>query len=175
MSHPDNPNFVYHVTTVDRAEKCLTEGIIPYHSTECSEVALTMDGEYDAKRPDWIADLGVSRLSSVYAHPDHENALERRNGGWLSRTQAKLAVLSIYVPDLSQAYVCDGLLNVSPPHSAEEYWSSFTTLELYRSQDNPVFMRPNNHPYSDRPTRFVYMWPEVLLTGGVAAERIILE
>ena len=174
MVNSKNPNLVYHVTTEHRAEQCLSQGLFPYHSTEASPQALSIDALYDDNRPDSVVKRGVSRLSSVYAHPEYDNALERANGTWLNRAREKLAVLSIFVPDLRQAYVCEGMLVIHPQYTPEQYWGSFTTLESYRSQKRPVFSLPDNRPYSNELTNFLYFWPEVLLPGGVEPDRLSL-
>ena len=83
-----------------------------------------------------------------------------------------MVLIAIDVPDLTQAYVCDGLLNVAP-YDAEQYWSSFTTLANYRSREHPTYLAPNK-PYSNKMKRFMYMWPEVLLPNGVKPDRLSL-
>lgn len=168
--HPDHT--VFHVTTADRADACLKEGIMPRKTSEASEKSFAMDDAYDAARPSDILNTGISRATAVYAHPEREFALERANGGWLSRTQKQLVTLAIFVPTLDQAFVCDGLLNVEP-YTAEEYWASFVTLGEYRSQVTPTFTTPDQQ-LKRYPKRFVYIWPEVLLRGPVPPDAIEL-
>ena len=170
--------IVYHVTTLDRAEKCLVEGIVPYKTTMCQEATLERERQYDAVRPEQVARLGLSRLNTVYAHPDLDVAASRQNGGWLNRVRGSMAILGIGIADPSQVYVGDGWLNV-PPFTAPEYWASITTLQHYREQQRPVFRAPNwaEHYNEHRPEKwreYLYMWPEVLIPGGVDANAVSL-
>jgi hypothetical protein len=171
--------FVYHVTTPDRAEKCLSEGLVPYRTTESHPRTLEKDARYDALRPDAIVRTGLTRLNSVYAHPNLDVAARRRNGGWLDRIQGEIAILAIQITDPTKVYVADGLL-VAEPHTAPEFWASVTTLENYRKQDEPTFKAPDwAEPYNahrpDRWRSYFYMWPEVLIPSGVNAVNISIE
>jgi hypothetical protein len=150
----------------------LAEGIFPYRTTECSDWALKIDVEYDQVRPKHIADLGISRQNTVYAHPVLAESRQRLNGGWLNRAQERLAVLTIRVADMEQAFVCDGLLNAYP-HTAEEYWCSLTTLANYRKQPEPTFNAPSPLYEGKYTERYLYMWPEVLLPNGVEPDMIV--
>lgn len=165
-------HIVYHVTTADRAEACLREGLIPRKTSLASDRSTAMDIAYDAARPPHVLEAGVSRTGAIYAHPDLQDALKKGNGGWLNRTQRQLVALAIYVPNLEQAYVADGLLNAEP-FKAEDYWPSFTTLAHFRSQDVPVFEGPDRYN-AGHTKRYVYRWPEVLIPDGVSADRIAL-
>ena len=170
---------VYHVTTPDRAARCLEEGLLPYKTTMCRRETLELDRHYDSVRPDNITALGLTRLGSAYAHLDLENAIYRRNGGWLNRFAGKIAVLGIEIPNKSPAFVADGLF-MAHPHIPEEYWASVQTLNEYMEQEKqgePSFRAPNwSESYNlERPEkwrRYRYMWPEVLLPGGASSEAL---
>lgn len=163
-------NYVYHVTTPDRAERCVDEGIIPNFTTQCRSSSIETNKVYDAARPGHLVDLGLLRGNSVYAHPDFNGALKKANGGWLIRAQAELAVLSILVPKLGDAHVFDGLLN-DEPYGPGDYWASWKTLGDYRSMPKPEYVvpHPSNREYDKT---YNYVWPEVLLPGVVPPENI---
>lgn len=169
MPRKNSHDLVYHVTTQDRAEQCLVDGIIPYKTSECNDVTRVQDADFDAKRPDAVVERGVSRSTAVYAHPEFQHALDRHNGGWLARVETKLAVIAISVPDPTGVYVCDAYLT-NPTSSAEEYWQSLMTLADYRAQDKPMF----TVPHAKYPKQFHYMWPEVLLPGGVPPDNVLI-
>ncbi len=168
---------VYHVTTPERAERCLVEGIIPYKTTLCHPNTLAQDQLYDQQRPKHISHVGLSRLGSVYAHPDLDDAPTRQNGGWLQRVQGNIAILAIQIPDSSNVYVGDGVL-VGQPYSPPEFWASITTLQHYREQLRPTFRAPSqtdrNLRHPEKWRNYLYMWPEVLIPGGVQADDVSL-
>lgn len=159
---------VYHVTTPDRAEKILTQGLIPYKTSECSSWAQQIDQKLDDHRPPHVVELGVRRLGSAYAHPDRDDAIMRNNGGWLRRA-SELVMLAVTV-DPEKVYVCDGLL-VMERHTPTEFWASIKTLQAYREEEEPVYEAP--HPGEPHHwEKFIYMWPEVLLPGGAPSSAI---
>lgn len=168
---------VYHVTTPDRAEQCLVEGLVPYKTTMCQEKTLEHDGRYDSLRPEHIVATGLTRLNAVYAHPELDVAAYRRNGGWLNRVQGGIAILAVQIANPSNVYVADGLL-MSHPYTPSEYWASVMTLQQYRMQERPQFKAPNwsehNEHRPDRWRSYLYMWPEVLIPGGVEADALHL-
>ena len=84
-----------------------------------------------------------------------------------------MAVLSIEVPDRTKVFVADGLLNVAP-YTPQEYWSSVVTLERYYEQDEPTYVAPNRY-IGNKPSRYVYTWPEVLIPDMVAPDRLRIE
>ena len=164
--------FVYHVTTTDRATRCLAEGILPNLDNPASAKSRQSDADYDSARPDYIRRLGAARTSSVYAHLSYEKALARRNGGWLNRAQEKLAILAICVPDPDEVFVAEGLLSVrSFRNQTADYWASLMTLKCYRQQEEPTF-DASDWMDSGHKNRYVYMWPEVLLPEGVRPENV---
>lgn len=175
------PETLYHATTIDRAERCLEEGLVPYLTTLSRPETLKLDMHYDSVRPSNVVERGLTRLGSVYAHLGLSEAVSRRNGGWLNHYTGKIAVLAIQISDPTKVFVADGLLNVAP-HIPEEYWASVMSLQAYRDQEQegkPVFQAPcwfekHNLLKPDQWDRYIYMWPEALIPGGVEPAAVSL-
>lgn len=140
---------------------------------------------YDENRPPHIADLGIKRTNSVYAHvgPEHTHKL---NGGWLHNCLGETAILAITITDPTKVYVADGLL-VGDGYTPLEYWSSLMSLRFYLHQlrlkqrsgkEGPIFTAPSSNygrQFMDKPEKweaYSYTWPEVLIPNSVDASKV---
>ena len=165
---------VFHVTTVDNAEQCLVEGLVPYKATQAPPETLEKNHSYDKLRPESVAMLGVSRANSVYAHVDVQSAIKHHNGSWLSKFAGQLAYLAVDVDPLT-TYVADMYLfgNTNGPR---QYWGSLVPIKNYLDQlsqgINPTFGEQRGS--SKHLHTCLYWWPEVLIPDGVEPARIRL-
>lgn len=170
---------VYHATTSERAERCLAEGLIPFKTTEASPSTLALDQELDKLRPRSIVRLGLQRATSVYAHIGLNNAITRSNGGWLTRYEEALSILAIAI-EARDAFVAEGQFIPYKRARAQTFWASVMTLEdymrIYSEGVEPTYTAPTPSIRSGmKPeywSRYLYMWPEVLIPNGVEASQL---
>ena len=172
---------VYHVTTKDRVQKCLSEGLIPYKTTEANQLSLKLDAEMDRRRPDHIVRNGLARLRSSYAHINLENAVSFHNELWLQKYKKSLAYIAIDV-NPSEVYVADIYLTPLERYYAPIYWASVQKLSSYLSKKlygvEPTYLAPDPYTVKGDSLEFwkesTYIWPEILLPGGASSSSLKL-
>ena len=172
---------VYHATTKDRVQKCLSEGLIPYKTTEADQLAIDLDNHIDSVRPDSIIQHNLTRSGSVYAHLELDKAVTYHNGLWLQKYKNSLAYIAIEV-DSSKAFVADIYTGPFKRFQAPMYWASVKKLDEYldckSSGKNPTFLAPNSNISSGLNPKywkeFDYIWLEILLPGGAEANALSL-
>lgn len=172
--------LVSHITTSDRLGGCLENGLQPNPTRGQTSQWRAREQATDEARPGFVKSLGISRLNSVYAHPDL--AIVEPIMGLLtnqkSTKQERLASIAIEV-DPSSVIVCDAFL-FSDAYQPAKYWESAISLAEYYH-----FYVPNISAYGVSITRhssapvygsapYKYFQPEVLIPGPVGPERLTL-
>ena len=126
--------------------------------------------------PRYLQDIGLSRRAVTFAHTDERSALthyQEVTGADATR-DIRLAILALDV-DSKTSFVADAaLLGVI---CKDRYWNSVITLdqllhqyELYGAVSWRKIPRASALSWNQIPE--TYMFPEVLVPGGVAPERI---
>ncbi|HET9721469.1 MAG TPA: hypothetical protein VFP32_00355 [Candidatus Saccharimonadales bacterium] len=190
--HNSSFDYVYHLT-LDSRLACLDEGLNPNPGRGNTQEWKEKEVLIDKSRPKNIRALGISRASSVFAHPEKavaEGIINKLTGPNHEASQHLVSIEIEVNPD--EVIVCDAF-SMSFMHGAikngkkykfsretkkqaVEYWTRAMSLSQYRDSyricvDESGLECVKRDGAADN-LPYVLLQPEVLIPGPIPAERI---
>ncbi|HCM52222.1 TPA: hypothetical protein DIS56_03805 [Candidatus Saccharibacteria bacterium] len=188
--HTDERDFVYHVTLRSRLGDIVSG--LASNQSRGSQDWQRMENLMDLVRPDCIACMGISRVSSIYALPDSSvEAIYAKNTAPLKNGKDFLVTLEIEV-DPENVIVCDAA-NISfivggirgrrkarfsktSVEYAQRYWQASLSLKDFRCsyslEVNKSGLRCVRKPNVSEQLPYTFIYPEVLVPAPVNPGRL---